>query len=198
MALNIALCDDILGLIGEQVETIRSDRLVQLLQEEEFAIEESWCEWHRRCYLRGDLPYPGVPGREPIRSQRLCLHEVLCYHLMGGWGPTCNSSDWLSRIMGSAQVVRGARAAGAPTVTLAAIASANVRRALLDREPSSSNPLRSRGAPQEALSHVRPDSHPRDHHLSATLNLAMRLQREEDRRGNSWNEWHRRNRCGVI
>ena len=143
MALNIALCDDIMGLIGEHVETIRSDRLVRRLLRQ----EASWSEWHRRCYLRDGL--------------RLFHHEVFRWRVGDGDG--------------TLPIVR------------------DHRRALLDLEPSSSNPLRSRGAPQEALSHVRPDSHPRDHHLSATLNLAMRLQREEDRRGNSWNEWHRRN-----
>jgi hypothetical protein len=149
MALNIALCDDIMGLIGEHVETIRSDTLARRLLRREVAIEKSWSEWHQRCYLRDGL--------------RLFHHEVM--------------TPYDDRIgPGLLSIVR------------------YHRRALLDYcEQSSSNPLRLRGAPQEALSHVRPDSHPRDHHLSATLNLAMNLQREEDRRGNSWNEWHRRN-----
>ena len=161
MALNLALCDDIMGLIGEQVETNRSERLARRLLRRDLAIEKSWSEWHRRCYLRDGL--------------RLFHHEVFRWRVGDGDG--------------TLPIVR------------------DHRRALLDLEPSSSNPLRSRGAPQEALSHVRPDSHPRDHHLSATLNLALRaatatapatwwamnLQREEDRRRNSWNEWHRRN-----
>ena len=161
MALNIALCDDIMGLIGEHVETIRSDRLARRLLRREVAIGKSWSEWHRRCYLRDGL--------------RLFHHEGF---------PTEFRNPY-TRCTSRVRDGDGDDAA-LPVVR-------DHRRALLDREPSSSNPLRSRGAPQEALSHVRPDSHPRDNHLSATLNLAMNLQREEDRRGNSWNEWHRRN-----
>jgi hypothetical protein len=167
MALNIALCDDIMGLIGEHVETSRSDTLARRLLRRELAIEKSWSEWHRRCYLRDGLR--------------------LFHHHMG------HPSSW--------SPIRHPLADGTLPIVR------DHRRALLDLEPSSSNPLGSRGAPQEALSHVRPDSHPRDHHLSATLNLALRaatatapatwwamnLQREEDRRRNSWNEWHRRN-----
>jgi hypothetical protein len=158
MALNIALCDDIMGLIGEHVETSRSDTLARRLLRRELAIEKSWSEWHRRCYLRDGLRlfhHEGFPPDAAHLPQR-CTSRV-----RDGDGD------------GTLPIVRDRR--------------------LLDCEQSSSNPLRLRGAPQEALSHVRPDSHPRDHHLSATLNLAMNLQREEDRRGNSWNEWHRRN-----
>jgi hypothetical protein len=166
MALNIALCDDIMGLIGEHVETSRSDTLARRLLRREVAIEKSWSEWHRRCYLRDGL--------------RLFHHEAL--HLMPGDG---DGDD------GTLSILRDHRRALGLNYWMDGLVRVGSER--LDREPSSSNPQRSRGAPQEALSHVLPDSHPRDHHLSATLNLAMNLQREEDRRRNSWNEWHRRN-----